>query len=291
MRLLRVHVEEPTRKRVITWDPDGFDKGTNVRNLLDYCCFHDLVYTATDLGNGNEPLSWFAQPQNMSLGPAGAVGTIDHCLFSNQAVRGESEFISLKSGGWKVSFCTFDNIDFYSSFRTGDNGEIRSCWFERTKSPAFNIFGSNHLFIGNRFVGRLNVRIGPGDAPSAQVAAGTVGLDAYAHSGSCQIIGNRMGSGRLQIGGYWSVDPERPNTFPTSPALNNNLFENTRDVGGDAHSFDDGTLADGDRRHAGTTFKDPGADSQFDYLPAVKLTDSDVGLAAPDPLCESGPQS
>jgi hypothetical protein len=276
-------------KRKGSWEPGGFDDGTNVRNLLDYCYFHDLVYTATNEGNGNEPLGWFAQPTNMRLGPAGSICTVDHCLFTNQEVLGEAEFISLKSGGWKVSFCTFDDIDFYSSFRTGDNGEIRSCWFETTRNPSFNLFGANHLFIGNRCAGALNVRVAAGNATSAQVAAGTVAIGAYARSDSCQIIGNRMGSGRLQIGGYWSVS--NPEQAPTVPALNNNLFENTRDSGADAHSFDAGTLADGSPRHSGTSFNDPGADSRFDYVPAVKLTASDVGLSAPDPLCPSGPQS
>jgi hypothetical protein len=157
------------------------------------------------------------------------------------------------------------------------------------RNPCFNVFGANHLFIGNRMAGGLNVRIGAGNATSAQIASGSAPIGSYARTTNCQIIGNRMGSGRLQIGAYWSVS--NPEQAPTVPALNNNLFENTRDSGADAHSFDAGTLADGSPRHSGTTFNDPGADPRFDYVPAVKLTPAEVGLAAPDPLCPSGPQS
>jgi Concanavalin A-like lectin/glucanases superfamily/Chondroitinase B len=272
-------VDNGTKKNIIAWDVNGFDNGTNVRNLVDYCYIHDLIQ-ATDLGNGQEILRFTAQPQNMDEGPAGDVCVVDHCLFSNIDVEGEAELVSIKSGGWAFRFCTFVNTDFYQQFRTGDNGEIRSCWFEGTRNPTFNIFGRNHLFIGNRCIGGLNVRVGAGSSTSELIIAGADPIGSYARSENCRIIGNRMGSGFLQVGGYWSGTP-------VFPALNNNLHENTRDSGGDAFTLVSGALSEGGQRHSGTTFS---IDNES-YTPAVKLTASDVGLESPDPLCPSGPQS
>lgn len=250
-------------KKCIQFEPDGFGDGTNAPTLIDYNYFHDI--TPSVGGNGNEIIGWNAAGgSNMDLGPAGAIGVVDHCLFKNIDIPDEGEFISLKAGGWRVSFCTFEIMGHYLQPRTGNNCEFRSNWFEAMPSHCLNIWGDDHLVIGNRFVGNLNMRIGSGNATSDELIAGTVSVNSYACSRNGRFIGNVMGTGAILVGGYWSGDDN------DEPAQDNNLYENT------------GTVPLVPDKETGTTFN---VDNE-PYTPAVKLTPADVGLSAPDPLCD-----
>ena len=83
-----------------------------------------------------------------------------------------------------------------------------------------------------------------------------------------------MGTGHIQVGQVEFIVEQID-----FAAQNTNLWANTRDGGGNAYTLD-GTW------QTGTTFNDP----SLAFVAAVKLTAADVGMAAPDPLCPSGPQ-
>jgi hypothetical protein len=252
-------------KACIYFDTEGFHDQTNVRNLIDYCYFHDI---ATSAGIDNqEIIRMYGQRRNVNLNLD--VCTVDHCLFKGIDIFGEGEVISVKSGGWTIRFCTFENVDHYLSFRQANNGEVRSCWFEKMKHACLNVFGDNHLIIGNRFVGDLSVRIAAGNAIMDDVISGASERASYARSYRCQIVGNVFDSGHLMVGAYWGKGGQ------TVPAASNNFWDNMRAAGGDAHMVDPswGTVS---------TFNDP----NLSFVPAVKLTAADVGLNAPGLLSD-----
>jgi hypothetical protein len=239
--------------------------GTLRRILIDYCYIHDI--TPWHGENGQELIRSWGDPSIIALGPAGLVVVVDHCLFKNISVPGEGEVISFKSGGWTVRFSTFEDVRMYLQFRQADNGEVRSCWFENMGgSAAFNGWGRNHLIIGNRFVGKLNMRAAPaGNAMAEEQIAGAPGR--YSRADGNRIIGNVMDAGAIEVGTYW------PNSDPRNrPAINNNLWNNT------------GAVVLDPTWQTGTTFNE----DNEPYVPATKLTPADVGLNAPDPLCGAG---
>ena len=212
-------------------------------------------------GNGSEFIGLHSSASSAWVDP-GLV--IDSNLFEDLSIPGEGELIGAKCSGIKFRFNTMlrTKNPYINAPRMAENMEMRSNWFEGTTSEPVHIFGRG-LLIGNRFMGALKCWIAPGDF----YWRGKVDVGYVASDGS-RAIGNRMGSGYIQVGGYWSTRKAKV------PARKTNLWGNTRDAGGDAYQLLDG-------RHVETTFRK----DDEPYKPAVKLTPADVGLAAPDPLC------
>jgi hypothetical protein len=204
---------------------------------------------------------------------------LDHCLFQNVVWSGTSEIFVVKMGGYKIRFCTFLDVPSdYLQFRGPGNCEIRSCWFENARE--IHCFGPNHLVIGNRFTGGINCWATVGNASFADIMADFGNLGArYAPTTDSRFIGNRFGSGNLRVGDYWNIDT---NPGASVPASNNLLEANTRDSGGNAHVLLASRYAVSPAQ-INTTIN---ATTAEPYVPAVKLSAADVGLNAPDPLCD-----
>jgi hypothetical protein len=251
-----------------------FADGNNARILIDYCYFHDV--NVSGVPNAVEPIGTFANAQVVDL-PHGETVILDHCLFSNIMMFGdEDELITMKQGGWIVRFCTFLNTNLDVSFRTTANSELRSCWFE--EGETIRVYGDDNLIIGNRVIGPGNIRISCGNATTDQMAAGTVSIASYARCANNRVIGNRVDTGTILVGGYNNSAGNPP---PSFSALNNTLEANTCDSGGAAHTLVD-TIFGFSPAEVSTTVNETTAEP---FTPAIKLTAADVGLIAPDPLC------
>jgi hypothetical protein len=236
---------------------------SDMNMLVDYCYFHD---NQPSIGrNAQEIIRSFGRGDKLTL--TGSVLILDHCLFRNISNPGEGECLSNKWGGCITRFCTFENVNQYNSLnRLGDNSEYRSNWIENMGGAAsLNIFGENHLVIGNRFV-TDRIRVGAGNRTTQNLVdagPGAVPTGLWARSRNCRIIGNIMDVGTIDVGDFWS------NQTRTEVALNNNFHDNT------------GTINLDPTWQSGTTFDE----DNEPYTPAVKLTPSDVGLSViDDPL-------
>jgi hypothetical protein len=243
--------------------PRYFGNGTAARLLIHYCYFHDMNPAFGQ--NGMEVARTYSHRSALELA-RGETVTLDHCLFENIAIPKEGEVISVKMGGWVTRSCTFSNVDLYYSFRKTRDSELRSCWFERMSGTCLNVFGPDHLVIGNRFVGGLNMRVAAGDGAWADVVSGARFEGTYAPATNCRIIGNTFETGRMHVGGYWSIQTQ------TLPAQGN-VIEATSPPS--AVNLISGWETD---TTVNPTTTEP-------YEVAVKLTPSDVGLNAPGPLC------
>jgi hypothetical protein len=129
-----------------------------------------------------------------------------------------------------------------------------------------NVFGPDHLVIGNRFVDGLSMRVAAGNGAWADMVSGAAPIETYAPATNCRIIGNTFEAGRMSVGGYWSTQnqtlPADGNVIEaTSPPSAVNLIP----------AWETNTTVN-------STTTEP-------YVAAVKLTPSDVGLNAPGPLC------
>jgi hypothetical protein len=233
------------------------------RVLIDHNYFHDInvspgqngmeiVITSTATG------AFYKDPEVR----------IEHCLFSNISIEGEGEVISVKNSGTTIRFCTFVDVDMYLSQRYASFNEVRSCWFENMAHHCLNIWGDEHLVIGNRLVGGSSMRVGAGSTDwDAMMAAAPVTISGgYGAARRCQVIGTTLDSGTIDVGGYWS-------TSTPSVTAQDNIIEATSPPAAV-------NLIDG--RQEGTIVT-PTTDQPF--VPAVKLTPADVGPAAPDPHC------
>jgi hypothetical protein len=240
-----------------------FVYGTAARLLIDYCYFHDM--TPAFGQNGMEIARTYATRPALELA-RGETVTVDHCLFENIDIPDEGEIITVKMGGWITRFCTFYGVVMYYSFRTARDSELRSCWFEQMTGTCLNVFGPDHLVIGNRFVGGLSIRVAAGDGAWADMVSGAAPIETYAPATNCRLIGNAFGTGRMNVGGYWGNQrqtlPAHGNLIEaTSPASAVNLIP----------AWQVGTIVNPTTAEAFTS--------------AVKLTARDVGLSAPDPVC------
>jgi hypothetical protein len=163
----------------------------------------------------------------------------------------------------------------YLQFRGSRHCELRSCWIENCRDT--KAWGEDHLVIGNRFIagsnGPGNLWVPAGNGTWESIVAGGV-TDLYRAAKDSKFIGNRFGTGHLQLGEFWAN-----NTSAFLPADNNLLEANTRDSGGNAHESHNEHVNPG---HINTTIN---ATTSEPFTPAVKLTSSDVGLNAPDTLC------
>lgn len=177
----------------------------------------------------------------------------------------------------RIRYCTFENCNVYLEQRQGGGQEIRSSWFENAGTiRAFDDTGAGfpgQLIIGNRFIGG-NVWIGCGNGSAA-------GPDFYHASINGDFIGNIMdGSATVTVGAMWSVQSR------VVRASGNLLAGNTR--GGNPMSTSNGIILDFQQN---TTIQTSIPAEFQGFTPAVKLTPTDVGMAAADPYDPTGPQS
>ena len=272
------------------------------RALVDYCHMHDITQTADH------------DPTNViQVGTAGGtwprkVGIIiDHCLIADISRDHSSEVIVCKTSEVTIRYCTLLRMNpggvfaaQYIQQRQGAGIEIRSCWSDID----FLVYNDvnvpapvrDPLIIGNRMVGGANILIRSGNDAAGQGGAFTPGP--YHHCVDGRVIGNTLQDGFIIVGTH-------PSSIPGPPffdALNNNVVnvvgnprKNTRlaNPGGNPYTlggfatgttFVDDTAADyGDQGRAAT--------SPSTFTPAQQLDPNDVGVAAPDPLCPSGPQN
>ena len=255
-----------------------FANGSKARLLIDYCYFHDVAATSQIIDQFGD------NGRTANDLPTGETVTVDHCLFENIANNGE--FIVNKCGGMVWRFCTFDGINGYFQFRSGAHCEVRSCWWEGIERCMF--WSEDNLIIGNRFVGAADAWVPCGNGTwEDQQNDLNFPTNRYEPATNSRFIGNRFGTGHFLVGQYHNGAPGDP--LPAYPANRNVLEANTRDGGGNAHLLVNGgaqmPLVPGSTN---TTIR---GTTTTAFVPAVKLTPANVGLAAGDPLCPGGPQA
>lgn len=292
-------------KEFITINNTNVNNGSFRRLLVDYVYYHDITMNVAGAQTSSAFIRTTSSGQAINI-DAGI--TVDHCLFKNNTFIEQGEFIVLKHSGFKVRYCTFEDIDGYLEQRQGGGWEVRSNWFENVRGSgpiiAFdtwncgNASGSRRaLVIGNRIHSRglqagRGIWIGTGDenCDTADGGAGAGGAEiapgGHYRSRSGQYIGNIVDApGVINTGrGFTTNAPDH-----TFLALNNNVFGNTATIqagdqnGQTAINPATGTIADPPTNTSVTPW--------YTFTPAVKLVPADVGLGAPDPLCPSGPQT
>lgn len=192
---------------------------------------------------------------------------IEYNLITRVELPGESEQFGSKTSGAIVRFNTFkDNPanstagDYITCPRQAEAWEFRSNWVEgNARTNGFvQIYSRNSKLIGNRFVDAQTVRISRGDFRWA----GSTGAG-YPAADNVLVLGNRVANnGALQIGGFWNPLPDG-----AVLARATNVWANTSDAGGDAHSL----VTSG---HTGTTFV---SDATSYTVPTRAWTSADVG--------------
>ena len=247
--------------------------GSCKRVLFDCNYVHDSMPGTG--ANGSEPIG-------ASSSSGGAYNSnpeliVDHCLFTNFRIPSEGEIIGAKFVGAKVRFCTFLDVPsmYFNCPRNGHDWEVRSCWFEGGRNPTLQVMSDNGLIIGNRFFGGENLALFAGTRTRTEtLAQGSQGGGNYDTCRGARVIGNVLGTGQIQVGSYWN------NETPTVRAQSNLLAANIRN-GGAATTGNGVNLI----FETGTTVQSA-VPAGFDFIPAVKLTPADVGLEAPDPMCD-----
>jgi chondroitinase B-like protein len=238
---------------------------------------HNYIHDIPDLPTSGEQavLNNFANLPTLDL-EIGSNLIWEHNLVENVRLGSSSELLTTKIGGMIIRYSTFVNCTGeYLQPRAAAFMEWRSNWFENIGSTALHLWGPDNLAIGNRFVGAVDLWVPAGNGNFADVKSGAAPLKTYAPATNNRVIGNRMDSGHILVGAYWSRGT------PSVPADNNLLEANTRDSGGDAHTLlvsHNGVSPVQLNTTVNATTSEP-------FTPAVKLTASDVGLNAADPLC------
>ena len=219
---------------------------------------------------------------------------IDHCLFDNISLVGDGEMIGAKTSGIKFRFCTVTNCGnaFLNAPRQAKDFEIRSCWFDGNQANFVRIASDNALVIGNRFKGNQNLCILSG---TQYYVDGSGGGNPAARN--ARIIGNKFDDGQIRIGHEFQGPSAHAERWDT-PVLNANICpagsvgENIKTRAGAITVEPD--LPVGGRGAVGTTRNpsNPIARPDEAFEPAEEpLTPAQVGMDAPDPLCQSGPQT
>jgi Chondroitinase B len=242
-----------------------YGNGTAARNLIDYNYFHAL-------GANSSAIEGFSDTSSPPVGNDTARGQsliMDHNLFEGPMINGEYVVVMVSGTIWR--FNTFLNLSGYFQNPCVAHCEYRSKWWENVDPT--KAWSEDSLWIGNRFIGGEPLWVPAGSGSWEDQQSGAVPSDRYEPATNSRFIGNRFGSGRLQLGQYWN------NGSLTLPANNILLEANTRDSGGNAHEFI-------------TTFLNPGATNvtvntttNEPFTPAVKLTANEVGVNPPGPLC------
>ena len=246
------------QKGFVKVDRASIVNGTLRNQLVDRNWIHDT--TPTTGVNGSSVLGLEGATGSSSVFPG---VWIERNLFDNINLSGESELIGTKTGGmvcWRNTFINAPAQQLYLHCpRLSEAFELLECWFENNnRARVVQLLSRNSKAIGNRFVGTQRLVIGSGDFYwTGELPGG------YPAAESCQIVGNQVGAN-----GYIEVGASIFGTAPPLAARNCNLWANTSDVGGTAHTLINAT---------GTTLTNPG----ISYTPAVKLTTADVGPLAP----------
>ena len=261
-----------TSTNVFVYNRIGIRDGTIKRSLMDHIHFHNLIdgqandKRLIDMARGTE----LNQVPDIEL----VKSLVDDIDLSG-------EYIVVKHSRMRIAYCTFADTRGYLQQRQGSGWEIRSCWFEGTMSsgPLKCWDGGQEcdpawrppLIIGNRLVNH-DLWIGAGSADTCGTGGGI-----YHASKDGRYIGNVIDGGTIRVGEMWSGQPN------AVPAQSNVLEANIRN-GAPATTSNGIVLV----HHASTAMQTTTAEL---FTPAVKLTSADVGVAAPDPFCSSGPQS
>jgi hypothetical protein len=238
--------------------------------LYDHNYFHDYTQSSDALDS-----CLFSTSSNSS---SDQDIWIDHCLWKN--IDNGNRIITVKNSGYVIRYCTFDNILNTFQQRQGGGWEVRSCWFENFDVTnvllGFDDTNAGYpgpLYIGNRFVGGLSMWVCSGNYNQE----GAIDSKSYHPSHDARVIGNVLDTGTIYVGRTF------PDIESLYPAVNTLLQANIRN--GAAATTSNGISL---MHQTGTVIQ---AATAEEYTPAVKLAPSDVGLAAPDPFCPSGPQS
>jgi Concanavalin A-like lectin/glucanases superfamily/Bacterial Ig domain/Chondroitinase B len=256
-----------------------FGTGAAARLLVDHCYFHDIPGTTTQIWDG------FGDTAVPALGlavPNGESVTFDTCLIENSGHNGE--FVINKISGMNFLSCTFVNCNGEFELRSAFYGDIISCWFENIDG-GIKPWGPQHKIHGNRFIGGMNLWCPIGNA-EYQWMIDNGPQARYANCTDSTFIGNRLDTGHITVGNFWSGAANPPVEFPADNCL---IEENTRDAGSPVVTFQNGNA--NNPLNPGWTNITVNPTTSISYTPAVKLTSSDVGLNAPDPFCPGGPQS
>jgi hypothetical protein len=229
--------------------------------LIDHLYAHNCIIPSGQGGGANEIIAIGTTSHNaLTSYPA---STVERCLFTDVNIDGEGEIVHGKANDTVWDRLTFLNCaSMYMSLRGGWHCQVVSVWFENIggSSGGFNAWGPDHYIAGCRFASSA-ARVAPGGDTTldARIAGGA----GYPHALDTQIIGC---VGNFSVGTIWN------NRTPADfPATNTRIEACT------------GTITFGE--HTGTTQSET-ADEPF--TAAVKLTSSDVGMAADDPLVPDG---
>jgi hypothetical protein len=236
---------------------DGFGKVM----LIDHLYAHDIRIPSGQGGGANEIIQFGTQSH--SALPSYPAATVEKCLFTDINVDGEGEIAHGKANDTLFDRCTFINgASMYLSLRGGWHDQVVSVWFENFggSSGGFNAWGPDHYIAGCRFAS-ANARVAPGG--NTTLAERIAGGEGYPHALDTQIIGC---TGDFSVGTIWSSNS--PAAFP---ATNVRIEACT------------GTITFGE--HIGTAQSET---TDEPFTAAVKLTSSDVGMAADDPLVPDG---
>ena len=265
------YISSTSGKGFVRFRHTNIANNTMKRILIDYCYVHDIKPSTG--ANGQEPLGQTSSASGALF--KNAEITLDHILMRNVGpIPNEGELIGLKSSGWNIQYCTFENCDgmYINLPRQGSNMTMRSCWFEGGGNPTLHVLSDNPLVIGNRFVGGENLDIFAGNITwSEVVSAGNPPANAYSVVRNGRVIGNVLETGSIRVGQFWSnlTATERVTGTVLEANIRNGAPATTSN--GVSMVFQTGTTVSG-------TTAEP-------YTPAVKLAPSDVGLLAPDAAC------
>jgi hypothetical protein len=200
--------------------------------------------------------------------------------------NGDGELFAMKSSGMVIQYCTFVNRAQYLNFpRSSRDNIIRSCWIELGNNPLVRVECLNSVVIGCRFIGGQNLHVYNGSPGSGYYPPATT-PDTWPHyaADNAKIIGNVLDTGSITVGTYFGSN-HASNRVPSRNTL---IAGNIRN-GGPATTSNGVTLISG--LHVGTTIQSAIPEEFQGYTVATKLLPSHVGMAAPDDLCPSGPQS
>ena len=268
------YVSNTGSKGCIRFRHTNVGNGTMRRVLVDHLYVHDI---ATGEGtNGSEPLGSTSSAGGSAIAFPQVV--FDHILFRNVGpVPEEGEIIGAKFSGGIIQFSTFDNsTQMYQNLpRTGSDWVMRSCWIEGGRNPQVMTGCLRTSVIGCRFIGGQHLAIHAGNGPYWSTSNTAT---FHFPSDQTRIIGNVLDTGQIRIGAYWSSGGD------DHPARNTLVAANIRN-GASATTGNNGVVL---LNQTGTTIQ---ATTMEQYVVATKLAPGDVGLAAPDPHCPSGPQS
>lgn len=262
------YLSDTNGKGFVRFRHTNVGNGTLKRVLIDYCHVHDI--NPDIASNGMEPIG-----QSSSAGGAlfaNAEVTLDHVLMRNIGpIPDEGELLGLKSGGWTIQHCTFENnhSSMYINLpRQGFDMTVRSCWFAGPRSDMLRVGSDNPLIIGNRFVGNQLLAIMAGTHNWAEIIAlGSPPQNAYSAARWARVIGNILDTGTIQVG------RQVGRLTMNHPASNAVLEANIRD--GAAATTSNGVIY---VNQTGTTIS---ATTAASFTPAVRLTPADVGPFAP----------